>query len=197
MRLPLLSLCLLALGCDSLWAPYRGANSDHCAINPAICTSAQVCNSENGKCEDPSGLQLPHVKLSDCQISTLLDALNMTDSGGFELVLPPGCTYQFAAPSSYLYGPSALPPITKPIAIDGNGAVFQGAGSTTPFRFAYVAGAPPDFGSSGPGRRGLGGPAAHRWGRPAPRRGGRPSWAATAAASCSRTVTASGGSRAG
>ena len=154
MRARLLSLCLLTLpswACDSLWQPYRGANSDHCAVTPAVCSSAQVCNPETGRCEDPENV-LPHVPVADCKEATLLAALAMPDEGGFELVLPPGCSYRFTAPNSYWYGPSALPPITKSIAIDGNGAIFRGAGPATPFRFAYVAGSSPDFAGASAGR---------------------------------------------
>jgi len=74
----------------------------------------------------------------------LINAINTADNidGPVVLNLTAGATYLLTSPYDYWYGPDGLPPITKDITIDGNGATIERpaitrTGKTPDFRLFY------------------------------------------------------------
>jgi hypothetical protein len=75
-----------------------------------------------------------------CDPTALVSAINSANSnGGDTLDLTAGCTYAFATPADYFFGPNALPTIRTAITIHGHGATLTRSGST-PMRFFAIAG---------------------------------------------------------
>jgi uncharacterized repeat protein (TIGR01451 family) len=77
-------------------------------------------------------------------VPALIEAINEanSDSESPPIILKEGCVYTFAQEDNYWYGPTALPPITGTVTIEGNGAVFIRDNSAPRLRFFYVGGSP-------------------------------------------------------
>lgn len=51
LRVCVVVVVLVLLGCGVLYGPLIGPNPAHCANNPGICTGTQQCNPKTGFCE--------------------------------------------------------------------------------------------------------------------------------------------------
>ncbi|HUQ06163.1 MAG TPA: Ig-like domain-containing protein [Kofleriaceae bacterium] len=94
-------------------------STEQAATIPITCTGSGVTNANN-----------------------LLAAINQANATPEPDTITLGfCDFNFITPDNYWYGPTALPPITTDITIEGNGAFIQRDLFAPEFRIFYVAGA--------------------------------------------------------
>ena len=104
--------------------------------------------------ETGSRRQAVETTLMDCNISSLISAIDSTNAaGGGTITLKQDCVYKATNIHNYWYGTNCLPAITSDVTIVGNGkSIIERNSGAAPFRLFYVAGKPTtDAGLSGLG----------------------------------------------
>ena len=80
--------------------------------------------------------------LADAIVAANTDAATGGCSAGSEadtITLPPGSTHTFVTSGDQTYGPTALPPITSPVTIAGNGSTIRRDPGSSSFRLLAIS----------------------------------------------------------